>query len=284
MNTVILQEIYTNLVNALIALAVVLIAYAFAYITYIRKIENKRQKRQYMLKGFYLACFIYLFLLARIWVEGFTHLIAVLGLVSAALVVSTKETIMNIVASLVINWRNLFTEDDLVQVQQYKGYVKSLGLLYFTLAEVSEKTPGLITGRVVRIPNSQVTTHPVVNFSQTSNLLEQTLSITITRESNLEAAKTLLKDITTRVLSEKYSNKQKYSSDYIKKQHKYSVDKINLDPTVMIQPKLDKPAGTELTVKYYAFHPDSTLILQSIWSELLKAIDTDNAIQLAYVS
>jgi small-conductance mechanosensitive channel len=74
---------------------------------------------------------VYLLLLARIWVQGFGQLIAVLGLVSAALVVINKDNIINLVGFLIIMWRGLFSENDLIQVQSFRGVVQNVGVLYF---------------------------------------------------------------------------------------------------------------------------------------------------------
>ena len=108
-----LNNIYSNLVITAIVSIAICFAYVLFYFLLVRKIKNNRQKQKFRIRSFYVACVVFLFFMERIWVEGFTHLLAVLGLVSAGLVVTNKETIMNFVGWLVITWRGLFSEDEL---------------------------------------------------------------------------------------------------------------------------------------------------------------------------
>ncbi len=282
MQKILLHEIYGNMVSTIISLIVIVLATLLVYFIFARKIESTRQKRQFRIRSFYIGCIVFIFLMARIWVEGFTHLLAVLGLVSAALVVTNKETIMNFVGWLVINWRGLFSEDDLIQIQQYKGYVKSFGMLYFTLAEISEGRNGDITGRVIRIPNGLVANNALVNYSQTSHLLEHVFSIIIVQDCEPEYAIEFLSKLVNEVIAEFYKGKKEYSMEYLKKHHKYLMARINLEARVTIHPKLDKPTGIELTTHFYCFSQDGERIQQEIWLALLKALQDEDKIKLSY--
>lgn len=282
MQKLLLTEIYSNLFSTAIAMVVITFSMLLVDFLVARKIESTRQKRRFRIRSFYLACFIFIFFMARIWVEGFTHLIAVLGLVSAALVVTNKETIMNFVGWLIINWRALFAEDDLIQIQQYKGYVKSFGVLYFSLFEVSDRRNGSITGRVIRVPNGLVANNALINFSQTSRLLEQAFSIVITPDSDIEYAMKYLTELVNEVITTFYKGKRKFSSEYLVKHHKHLATFIDLNAKVTIQPKQDKPNGVELATHYYCFSQDSEHIQQQIWLKFLTQIKADPLINLAY--
>lgn len=284
MQKLLLHEIYGNLFSTLIALMVIAFTYTVLDFMVARKIESHRQKRRFRIRSLYVACFIFIFFMARIWVEGFTHLIAILGLVSAALVVTNKETIMNFVGWLIINWRGLFAEDDLIQIQQYKGYVKSFGVLYFSMFEVSDRRNGSITGRVIRIPNGLVANNALINFSQTSRILEQTFTIIITTDSNLEYSIQFLSDLVNEVVTEFYKGKKKFSKEYLVKNHKPLAALINLEAKVYISPKLTQPTGVELVTHYYCFSQDCEQIQQKIWLRLLTRIDAEPLINLAYAT
>ena len=284
MQTALLHEIYGNVLNTFIALIVVLITCLSVNFIVARKKENIKQKRKFRIRSFYVACFIFIFLMARIWVEGFTHLLAVLGLVSAALVITNKETIMNFVGWLIINWRNLFAEDDLIQIQDYKGYVKAFGVLYFTLSEVSEGVNGNITGRVIRIPNGLVVSHVLVNFSQTSHLLEQIFTIIITHDSDVRHAISFLTELVDCVISEYYQDKKEFSVDYLKKHNRHLSTQIHLGAKVSIKPRLTSPGGIELITRYYCFWKDAEKLQQRIWLSLLDAIKHEQQLKLTHES
>lgn len=281
MQNVLFREIYGNLVSTLIASLAVLLCYLFINYFFIRKIEGIRQKRHIRIRSFYVVAIIYLFLMARIWVEGFTHLLAVLGLVSAALVVTNKETIMNFVGWLIITWRELFSEDDLIQIQLYKGYVKSIGILYFSLYEVTDGANGNITGRVVRVPNGLIANNALINFSQTSHLLEQKLTLLITQNSDLEFAIEHVAQSIDAILNDFYKNKKEYNLEYIARKNKRVTNRLSLKADVIIAQRADKPAAMELIARYYAFSSDAESILRKVWLTLLSSIKDEERITLA---
>ena len=95
MRTLLLNEIYGNLVKSGLIQAILFIITAGINLFAFQKIANKKQLKQFRARTLYIACFILLFFMARIWVEGFTHLLAILGIVSAALVITNKESIIS---------------------------------------------------------------------------------------------------------------------------------------------------------------------------------------------
>ena len=94
--------------------------YLLALILLTSKTEDVKEKKRRRVRLLYVMAIFFIFILAQIWVEGFTQLLAILGLVSAALVITNKEIIMNFSGWLIIIWRGLFTEDDLIEIQQLK--------------------------------------------------------------------------------------------------------------------------------------------------------------------
>ncbi len=268
---VFINEIYRNIVRTTIVFVALSLIYFICRLLFVKKINSQSHRNRVKSRLFYGACFIFLFLMARIWVEGFTHLLAVLGLVSAGLVVTNKESIMNLVGWLVINWRDLFSEDDLIEILHYKGYVKSFGILYFSIYEVSDESQQHITGRVIRIPNGLVANNALINFSQTSNLLEQKLKIIISLESDVEQSIQTLTSVVDDVLAAFYHEKRQFSMDYLRRKHKGLAARITLSTSVNLQLTYDKSAGIELTASYYCFSGDSNQIQQKIWQKILQA-------------
>jgi small-conductance mechanosensitive channel len=276
-----LKSIYGNLLSTGVTLIVLILVYVITDLFFARKIESVRQKRRFRIRLIYIVSLIFLFLMARIWIEGYTHLLAILGLVSAALVVTNKETIMNFVGWLIIIWRGLFFEDDLIQIQQYRGYVKRLGIFYFTLSEVSD-TSNEMTGRVIRIPNGLVANNPLINFSQASHFLRQQFSVVITQDSNIEKAIRILSELVTEIINLQYKHKVEFSIDHLKKHHRHSHEHVKMTTKVNIKPKLDKPTGVELSVRYYCPANDFEDIQQRIWLKLLALLREEKEIRLSY--
>src|SRR3989338_633063 len=274
------NSVYLNFFATLITLAAISIIYFLEEVFFIRKIESKKQKQKMRIRSFYIACVIFIFLMAHIWVNGFMHLLTILGLVSAALVVTNKETIMNFVGWLIITWRGLFLEEDLIQIQQYKGYVKKIGVLYVSLYETSDLGGG-ITGRVIRIPNGLVSTNPIINFSQSSHLLEQRFILLVSGDNDFAFLKQTVKTIVENVLTEFYRDKQEFSSYYLLKKNKNLSRRIRLGATVSLQPKEDNLSKVNVVTRYFCFSQDAEKIQERLLSAFLKSIKKDGTIQLA---
>lgn len=275
-----LNSFYSNLISTAIIFLVIVLLYVIFNFFIVRKVRDVRQKQKLRVRAFYVGCVIFIVFMERVWVEGFTHLLAVLGLVSAGLVVTNKETIMNFVGWLIITWRGLFSEEDLIQIQQYKGYVKRIGILYVMLYEVTDAN-GDISGRIIRVPNGLVSTNPIINFSQTSNLFEQYVTVLFSSDNDFMALKEKVKALVDAVLTETYKDRQEYSLDYLSKRSRQLPNRVRLTARVSLQPKADNLSTVQMTVRYYCFSRDAEKIQEAILLSLLKSIKGDPVVKLA---
>ncbi len=274
--------LYKNIINTLIVFFVLLIAYLIINAISAKKNKGERDRRNFKIRLLYITFIIFIFFIARIWVEGFSHIVTMLGIVSAALVITNKETIMNLTGFFIITWRELFIENDLIQLLQYKGYVKSIGLLYFTLSEVSEGIHGDVTGRIIRVPNGLASTNALINFSQTSHLLEQHFSVIVTPDSDIDTAIDFVGNIVAATINEKYKAKREYSVEYLCKRNKHIISRINLKPKTSINLKQSKPSGIEIISRYHCFSEDAEKLHQQICLNLIKAQKDQSDFKLSY--
>lgn len=268
-----------NLINTGIAFLSLMVIYLIANIVFIRKIERAKERKKIRIRTFYVVIVIFLFILERIWVEGFAHLITVLGLVSVGLVVTNKETIMNIVGWMIITWRGVFSEDDLIQIQQYRGFVKSIGLLYFTLQEVSDSDFTRFTGKEVKVPNGLTANNPIINYSQTARLLLHEYAVQIPFK-NFDKLKTSVMSEIKDGLKQFYKDNKAYTQVGIQRFDRSLKNKLDLDPKMVIGSQLDQEKPVPCTINFYCFAEDKMLLLNLISEKIIKAlskIKTDNA-------
>lgn len=277
-----LDALYPNMIKTIISLLILVVITVAINMSYIPKVDSRRQKKKFRIRSFYISSLFFVLLMAKIWVDGFAQLFTFLALIATALVITNKETIMNFVGWLIIMWRGLFSEEDLIQIQHYKGYVKSIGVLYFEITEVDAKYNTVLTGKIIKIPNGLLTNNPLINYSQTSHLLEQHIQIIITLESDIEQSEMLFKNIIDTALVNFYSNKKEYSLEYIKKRNKHLIHNIHLGTVLTIKPHQTHPAGIEITARYYCFSSDHEKIEQIIWHELFKKLRLNKDMVLSY--
>lgn len=270
-----LSSFYGNLWNSAISFAVILLIYGTVNFLVLRKIDELPKKKNFRIRSFYVVAVVFLFIMAHVWVNGFTHLLAVLGLVSAGLVVTNKEIIMNFVGWLVITWRGLFAEDDLIQIQQYKGYVKRIGILYITLYEVSD-TSGNMTGRVIRVPNGLTANNALINFLQSPHLLVQQIAFDVSSDNDFDYVKEHVKECVENTLSAIFTDKK----DYLGKRDKVFFGRTRLGVKVLLAPKPDNLSVVQLLIRYYCSSREADGVREQVLLTLLKSVKGDQAIKL----
>lgn len=183
-----------KLIGTLTTTIIMILIYAIISLVIAKIYKSPKQKKRVRARFFYLVLLVYFASIARLWIEGFGNIFTVLGLVSAALVVTNKETIMNFVGWFIVSWRGLFAEGDYVEINKLKGYVYQIGPLYFTLS--NQKSRATKHACLTKIPNGLVINNPLVNYSQTDALYQKTITVTFAKtakyKQELDACEQLL--------------------------------------------------------------------------------------------
>jgi small-conductance mechanosensitive channel len=274
--SIISHRVFQSLITLIVLVIIGMILSAY----FSKNIESKHKRRNIKYRVSYLMIFIYAILMTRIWISGIYHFFTIISVATAGLVIANKESFMNMVGALIINWRHLFSEGDRISFANYTGYVTKIGVLYFTLNETSQNSLSRPSGRTFRIPNGLVITNPVVNYSQNLNILEASFSLIITHDSDLNLAHTLLLDTVKLVLNQYFKNRNEYHSNYIIKRNQFAQTLLESDVSVMINLIYDEPASVELKACFYAYSKDHCEIRNQITQNILEALKTKPTITL----
>lgn len=128
-----------------------------------------------------------------LWVQNATVLVVVVGLVSAGLAFSLQGPLTSLVAWLVIVALKPFEVGDRVSCGGVAGDVTRFNAFYFSLLEITDGPEGnLYTGRQVEVPNNQIMSQPLTNFSRNFRFLWDTLPVGIYYDADWERARSLL--------------------------------------------------------------------------------------------
>lgn len=258
-------KLLPRLMSTAISLAAVALCFLLVYYFWGRNADSKKHQRIIRKRFMYVMLVVDILVLTRIWVDGFSHIITVLSLMAAGLVVANKESVMNLIGGLIINWRDLFVEGDFVQIQNFSGYVFSIGIMYFKLYETVSIDQKQATGRTIKIPNSLVITAPVVNFSPDSNLCLYKFLVNCKPEISIaEQLKTVLKTIIT-IIDKTYKDHPCYKQLYVKAHNRDLSHLINLQPTAMFIASHDDHDVLKICVQFYCFSQDYAQISQQFW-------------------
>ncbi|WP_181197757.1 mechanosensitive ion channel family protein [Enhygromyxa salina] len=230
-------------------------------------------------KGTAYAVYVFAFLLVgRIWIESFSSLATVVGLVSAGIAVALKDPLMNLAGWLFIVWRKPFGLGDRVQIGEYRGDVVDQGVLTFSLMEIGNwVNADDRTGRLLMAPNGLVFTQVLANYS--SGWFEQIwneLELIVTFESDWRAAKELM----TQIAAVHGRPPSETSQEHLRGGDRYYVLlAASIEPRVFVS--LDN-VGVKLTLRYLCMPFERRLSAEKIWEDILDAFYEHDDIDFAY--
>jgi len=267
------EQFFDRLLNTSISAAVIFCCAFVLYFFFARKCETNKSKIKLRSRIAYISALIFLLVMVRTWVEGFTHIFTMLSLVAAGLVITNKENILNLSAYLIINWRGLFSEGDHIQIQGMTGYVDSIHLMYFKLYETTDLELGQATGKTIKIPNSLVITQPVKTFSTENCLLLCSQKFLLPNNTELQAFQQQALETIQSLLSERYKNTTAYTKGSLRRKNRALAQLIHLTPTAEFNPAPDNNEQPELIIQFYCYPSDIKRFEQALYLALRPSPD-----------
>lgn len=252
-----LSQIFFQLINTTISAITIIILSYIAFFLLRKKVASTRKANRLKSRIAYIATIVFLLAVVRIWIEGFTHLFTMLSLVSAAIVITNKETVMNIMGWIIINWRSLFAEGDDIQVQSHIGCVIKVKLLYFTIRETTTLGNGKSTGKIIKIPNSIIIVNPIITFEAENNLILHENDYIIHANEDYLAVVTRTKEILSNLIREKYQ----FDTEFYKSKILNSINLIklgidNFKPNIFISNYNPKDRLITVKISFYCLVQD----------------------------
>ena len=225
----------------------------------------------------YVAFGLGVFLVGRVWFEGFQSLSTFLGLLSAGVAIALKDPIVNLAAWGFIIWRQPLAVGDRIQIGEYRGDVIDQRIFMFTLMEIGNWVDAeQSTGRVVHVPNGKVFNEALANYSKGFQYIWDEVPVLLTFESNWRKAKEILLEIGTKhggSLSRSAEERIRRAA------RKFMIFYTKLTPTVYT---CVKDSGVLLTIRYLCEPRQRRTNQQAIWEDVLDAFGDCNDIDFAY--
>ena len=117
-----------------------------------------------------------------------------LGLIGFGITFALQKPILNFVGWLTIVITHPFTIGDKIEVQSIRGDVISIHTMYTRLQ--ATRTNSLEKSeKIVTVPNEQILTNPVINYSRMGDVFWDDITIGITYESNWRKATEILQNV-----------------------------------------------------------------------------------------
>lgn len=241
------------------------------------RVQNDRNRYKWRKNFSYTISFFGLFIIIQIWFAGLDSLATFLGLLSAGIAIALKDPITSLAGWLFLIWRRPFDVGDRIEVDSMKGDVIDIRMFKFTLLEIGNWVDAeQSTGRVIHIPNHEIFTKPIYNYTSDFEFIWNELSVLITFESDWKLAKEILTDVANTHLSAFVSEAEKE----IKKAKKsYLIQFKYLTPIVYTDVK---DSGVNLTIRYLANPRTRRGTAQRLWEDILERFGKEERIDFAY--
>lgn len=225
----------------------------------------------------YLFLGIGFILLVVIWLRGAGSVVTYLGLVSAALVIALQDPITNFVAWIFIVSRRPFEIEDRIEIGDVAGDVIDTRFFQFSLLEIRNWVDAdQSTGRILHIPNRQVFSENIANYSKGFNFIWNEIPVVVTFESDWRKGKILLQEIAERHTAHLSKSARKRIQSAAKR---YLIYYKNLTPIVYTK-VVDH--GITLTMRYLCGPRRRRGTEEAIWEEILDVFAKDPALDFAY--
>lgn len=225
----------------------------------------------------YVSAALVLVLLTVVWVEQVRSLATFLGLLSAGLAIALSGLVTSIAGWVFILVRRPFDLGDRIQIGAHAGDVIDIRLFKFTLLEIGNWVDAdQSTGRVVHVPNGQVISEVIINYTREFRYIWNEIPVLITFESDWEKAKVILQEIADRVAGETVAEAEQSIKEAARK---FLIYYRQLTPTVYTSVK---DSGVLLTIRHLCDPRRRRGASQAIWEAILRAFAAAPDIDLAY--
>ncbi|NOZ62397.1 MAG: mechanosensitive ion channel family protein [Calditrichaeota bacterium] len=242
-----------------------------------REIEDTRKRYRWRKSVTYVLTLIGLFIVGRIWFQGFQSIATFFGIFAAGIAIALQDLLVNIAGWLFIMWRKPFDVGDRIEVNEHAGDVIDRRLFMFTIMEIGNWVGAeQSTGRVVHLPNGWVFKYSLANYSRGFSYIWNEIPVLLTFESDWKKAKKILLDIANEHAESLSQSAEKRIKAAAKR---YMIFYSKLTPIVWTSVK---DSGVLLTIRYLCDPRKRRSSEHAIWETILEVFAKINDIDFAY--
>lgn len=159
-----------------------------------RRIDDANRRHVFRKIATYTAWTVLVVALVVLWIQNLTFITALAGFLAAGLAIAMRDVLMSFFGWFKILLSRPFRVGDRIEVKGLMGDVIDITPLHTVVLELGNWIPAnQSTGRIVYIPNNIVFLESLYNASLGFPYLWDEFSITVTFESDLDVAESLLK-------------------------------------------------------------------------------------------
>jgi small-conductance mechanosensitive channel len=265
------------ILESVLLVVALIVLHAIAVRVVRARTDDIRVRYQWRKTLTYIAVFVGLLMVGRIWYEGIANLATFLGLLSAGLAIALRDPIVNLGGWLFIIWRRPFVVGDRIQIAGHAGDVIDHRIFQIVILEIGNWVDAdQSTGRMIHIPNGLIFREPLANYTRGMQFVWDELRVLIPFESNWRKAKEILTEIVEHHSSDVVEEARK---DMEKAGRQFMIFYATLTPTVYTAVR---ESGVTLTLRYLCHPRKRRGTAQAIWEDILTRFREADDIEFAY--
>lgn len=269
--------VHGAVLRSLVLILIVLVARALALRLVRSRVDDIRSQHRWRRIITYTAILLIVFMVGREIYEGVANLATFLGLVSAGLAIALRDPVVNLGGWVYIIWSRPFVVGDRIQIGPHAGDVIDQRFFQIALLEIGNWVDAdQSTGRLIHIPNGQVFTQPLCNYTRGLPFVWDEIQVRLTFESDWKRAKALLTGIIERHARETVHEAEQEMAN-VSRQH--MIFYSTLTPAVYTDVK---DFGVVLTLRYLCHPRRRRGMAQAIWEDILSAVQAADDLEFAY--
>lgn len=268
-----LKPYFLNIVLSIVVMGFVLF-FRFILLKSILVKAKMNKETGWNKNSYYLTAIFSFLMLILIWLPYLTTFFTFFSILGTGLVIVLKEVLLNIAGWFYLVIRRPFEIGNRITIKEFTGDVIDTRLIEFSMIEVTPiNEGGQSTGRIIRIPNSMVFLHPLINASKDFSLCWNEIKVHISKTSNWQKASNMLETLSHDHLDEIYESDNRLTAA----EKKYSIKYNKIGPKVYVT------YGDEriiLTLRHLSEPKKMRDISDRLWRVILEKFGETNDIQL----
>ncbi|ODS40129.1 mechanosensitive ion channel protein MscS [Candidatus Altiarchaeales archaeon WOR_SM1_SCG] len=210
----------------------------FLFSVFLKESINKQvkdSKSRYHLKkaSSIIQVLVIIVSVITLWVKNPQALLVAYGIIAAGIAIALQDVFKNLGGGIAIFLTGIYGIGDRIEINSKYGDVIDIGIFYTTLLELREWVSGdQATGRLTIIPNGQVLSGIVNNYTKDNAFIWDEINIPITYDSDWKGALTKIMGIVKEQTKDITKNAEKEIS---KIEDKYYLPKRAIEPSIFLK-------------------------------------------------
>ncbi len=270
-----------NLFVTIVLVIILWLIYLVLRLVINQRCKNLKRRYTWRTRAFYTILALSVYFIGRIWLDSLSDLFTFLSIIAAALTITQKESLMNLIGCALIYWRELFHTGDRIQVGNYYGEVTSIRTFYFHMLECDPHQSGdQTTGKIIKVPNGLVITSPVINLTELFPFTWQEFCVILSSDSDVQTARTVLAELVDSEVKHYYLESKHYLKKFVRDNF---ISEQQLRTQSFLKLHQDEPGGFEIIVRYLALPTQKDELQSRVLEKFLDYIKIAKVAKLVFV-